>query len=512
MDELTVQILHDRYRIQSLLGRQTGRRTFLASDLQTGLAVVIKLLLFGPDFTWDDLKLFEREAEVLKSLDHPAIPNYLDSFEVETKQGKGFALVQTYIEARSLQDWIQSGRTFSEEELKIIAKELLTILDYLHHRQPAIVHRDLKPSNILLGVGEACVKRTRTGNSPGQVYLIDFGSVQTAVYGGTRTIVGTYGYMPPEQFGGQTIPPSDLYALGATLIYIATGQHPDQLPQREMRILFENSVNLSPTLIDWLKWLTEPSTDRRLKSAKQALDALEKSALLTASMIFDCRGRSCAYPDVSGGQPQGIAPTNFLPRFSNAEKSTLRKSSLASLAKLVGSKVQVTNTPQTLEIFIPPRGFHSELIPSIVLIVGGAWFLAYFFRFFSDLDYYRWFSAILVIYCLCHILESIWSILRALFGTVRLRITQSEIFLTYEVLGLRFLPSLTASRQHIVKIELTRLSYERGSNGYKIAVPSQLDIWAGTKRFPLGNVDRLTAPELDWLAEILSDWLNLPIT
>ena len=61
MDELTVQVLRDRYRIQSLLGRQTGRRTFLASDLQTSLPVVVKLLLFGPDFTWDHLKLFERE-------------------------------------------------------------------------------------------------------------------------------------------------------------------------------------------------------------------------------------------------------------------------------------------------------------------------------------------------------------------------------------------------------------------------------------------------------------------
>ena len=472
MDELTVQVLRDRYRIQSLLGRQTGRRTFLASDLQTSLPVVVKLLLFGPDFTWDDLKLFEREAEVLKSLDHPAIPNYLDSFEVETKQGKGFALVQTYIEARSLQDWIKSGRTFSEEELKIIAKELLTILDYLHHRQPAIVHRDLKPSNILLGVGEACVKRTRTGNSPGQVYLIDFGSVQTAVHGGTRTIVGTYGYMPPEQFGGQSIPPSDLYALGATLIYLATGQHPDQLSQREMRILFEDRVNLSPTLIDWLKWLTQPSIDRRLESAKQALDALEK------------------------------------PTLRALEKPASRGSSLATLAKPLGSKVQVTNTPQTLEILIPPRGFHDELVDPISTIMSRVLFLWVYFTMLPSFSI--WFFALLVI-CLVSSFAPIRSILLALFGTVRLQITRSEIILTYEVLGLRFLPSISAPRQNIMKIQLTRLSYETGSNGYKIAVPSQLDIWAGTKKFPLGN-DRLTAPELDWLAEILSDWLNLPIT
>ena len=466
MDELAVQVLHDRYRIQSLLGRQTGRRTFLASDLQTGLGVVVKLLLFGPDFTWDDLKLFEREAEVLKSLDHPAIPQYLDSFEVETKLGKGFALVQSHIKAKSLQNWIQSGRTFREAELKAIAKELLGILDYLHHRQPAVVHRDLKPSNILLG--------DRSGNSPGQVYLIDFGSVQTSIHGGTRTVVGTYGYMPPEQFGGQSIPPSDLYALGATFIYLATGQHPDQLPQREMRILFEDRVNLSPNLIDWLKWLTEPSTDRRLKSAKQALDALEK------------------------------------PTLKALEKSTLRESGLATLAKPLGSKVQVTNTLQTLEIVIPPRSFHSELLPSIESIMGAAFLLSVYLMAFQNVG--GWLSALIVISCLFSILAPVRSILRALFGTVRLRITQAEIVLTYEVLGLRFLRSLSAPRQNIMKIELTRLSHEKGSNGYKIAVPSQLDIWAGTKKFPLGGDDSLTAPELDWLAQILSNWLNLPIT
>jgi serine/threonine protein kinase len=90
MEALMDRVLGDRYQIKSLLGRQTGRRTFLARDLQTEASVVLKLLLFGPDFTWDDLKLFEREAEVLKSIDLPAIPKYLDCFDVETELGKGF--------------------------------------------------------------------------------------------------------------------------------------------------------------------------------------------------------------------------------------------------------------------------------------------------------------------------------------------------------------------------------------------------------------------------------------
>lgn len=151
MEQLIDRVLNQRYQIKSLLGRQTGRRTFLAQDFQTEMSVVLKLLLFGPNFTWDDLKLFEREAEVLRSLDLLTIPKYLDCFDVDTELGRGFVLVQTYIEAKSLQNWLDAGRTFSEDELVSIAKQLLTILDYLHNRQPAVIHRDIKPSNILLG-------------------------------------------------------------------------------------------------------------------------------------------------------------------------------------------------------------------------------------------------------------------------------------------------------------------------------------------------------------------------
>ncbi|MBD2102658.1 serine/threonine-protein kinase [Leptolyngbya sp. FACHB-261] len=256
------QILHERYQIQALLGRKLGRQTFLALDLQNQLPVVIKLLLFSPDFTWEELKLFEREAETLKALDHPAIPQYLDFFEVKIEFGKGFALVQSYIEARSLQQWLQDGCRFSEAELMGIAKALLDILAYLHGLQPSVIHRDLKPSNVLL--------KNRSGNSPGEVYLIDFGSVQTAAHGGTVTVVGTYGYMPPEQFGGRSLPASDLYGVGMTLIYLATGQHPADLPQNDLHVEFKHLTTLSGSFSRWLEWLTNPSLTQRPASAQDA--------------------------------------------------------------------------------------------------------------------------------------------------------------------------------------------------------------------------------------------------
>lgn len=147
---MTSQILGDYYEVQQQLAKKAGRRTLLARNLETQELVVVKLLSFGSDFEWDTLKLFEREAETLKALDHPSIPRYLDFFELEWPNGKGFALVQTYVEGKSLEEHLKAGRSFSELGVKQLAKALLEILIYLHGRQPDVIHRGIKPSNILL--------------------------------------------------------------------------------------------------------------------------------------------------------------------------------------------------------------------------------------------------------------------------------------------------------------------------------------------------------------------------
>src|SRR4028118_1892964 len=275
------RVLKKRYAIQQCLGKNGGRQTLLARDLQTQELVVIKILTFSADFHWDDLKLFERESETLQSLSHPAIPRYLDHFEFQTPKTKGFALVQSYIEAKSLAGWVESGRNFNEKEIKQIANKLLEILIYLQHQNPPVIHRDIKPSNILLADRSPLKQKhsaLNKGGWLGEVYLVDFGSVQTlaAREGSTVTVVGTYGYMPPEQFGGRAVPASDLYGLGGTLIYLVTGVHPAELPQEDLRINFEPKIALSSDFVDWLQWMTEPDLNSRLTAAARALKALEK--------------------------------------------------------------------------------------------------------------------------------------------------------------------------------------------------------------------------------------------
>ena len=233
------QVLQQKYRLKQKLSENVGRQTWKAEDisLDPHEPVIIKLLGFNPQMQWDELKLFEREANILKQLNHPYIPKYRDYFAVNDRI-LWFCLVQTYIPGQSLEDLLIESRKFSESELINITINLLEILIYLHELSPVVLHRDLKPSNIILGDNN-------------QVYLVDFGAVQSraAIEGATFTVVGTYGYTPIEQFGGRAVPASDLYALGATLIHILTGTSPADLPQENMRIQFRQYLSISSPII-----------------------------------------------------------------------------------------------------------------------------------------------------------------------------------------------------------------------------------------------------------------------
>ncbi|MDY6901750.1 MAG: serine/threonine-protein kinase, partial [Cyanobacteriota bacterium] len=311
----------DHYVIQKQLGKKAGRKTFLAKDLETQELVVIKLLSFSNGFEWQDLKLFEREAQTLQNLEHPSIPRYLNYFEVKSENFTGFALVQSYIEAQTLEEYVKSGVIFTESEVKQIAFELLNILNYLHSLSPPVIHRDIKPSNILLS--------DRSGNNIGKIYLIDFGSVQTAVAreSQTMTVVGTYGYMAQEQFGDRAVPASDIYSLGATLIYLLTATHPADLPQQDFRIKFEYLTNLSPVFNDWLRLMIEPSLDKRFDSAKNAIEVLEK-------------------------------PNKKINKKPHLQTKPAKHDFLVT-CKPKSSKIQFTKNPNYLEFYIPPTRLKS---------------------------------------------------------------------------------------------------------------------------------------------------------
>jgi serine/threonine protein kinase len=266
-------VLKERYQIERILGQGSMGTTYKALDLNTQRPVAVKLLHFSRIQEWKVLEMFEREAKVLQQLDHPRIPTYIDYFSLETPSDVQFSLVQEYIEGKTLQEFVEKGWRGTEAEILDIFLQLVNILAYLHTLQPPVIHRDINPKNILL--------------SPlNEVYLVDFGAVQERIrttFLGGSTIVGTYGYVPFEQFSGQTVPASDYYALGATLLYMLTHRHPADFPTDDLKPQFHDSFRASPKVIRLLDGLLESSVKQRIASPDQIRAILEDIRVTQAS-------------------------------------------------------------------------------------------------------------------------------------------------------------------------------------------------------------------------------------
>ena len=258
------KIIAQRYRIVDTLGQGGSGTTYQAEDLQTNQQVALKALSLHRMTDWKMIELFEREARVLAQLNHPNIPKYLNYFHVDTPQDRWFYIAQELAPGKSLTELVQSGWRCNGSIVRCIAMQMLEILVYLHELTPSVIHRDIKPSNIIW-------------NSDGQVFLVDFGAVQDTYHNTFMrgsTVVGTYGYMAPEQFRGQAVPATDLYGLGATLLFLLTYRSPADLPTDRLKINFRSRVQVSEESADWLEKMLEPDVEDRFPSAKEALAAL----------------------------------------------------------------------------------------------------------------------------------------------------------------------------------------------------------------------------------------------
>ncbi|MGF1490875.1 MAG: serine/threonine protein kinase [Microcoleaceae cyanobacterium] len=139
-------VLNTRFRLKQPLNSDTVRHTWLAEDLMFQDQVVLKLLALSGSMEWDDLKLLEREAQVLQELNHPRIAKYRDYFALKSFN-QWFSLVTEYVPGVSLKQKLEKQHRFTQQQLQWIAQEVLDILQYLHQLTPPILHRYLKPSN-----------------------------------------------------------------------------------------------------------------------------------------------------------------------------------------------------------------------------------------------------------------------------------------------------------------------------------------------------------------------------
>lgn len=272
------QLLADRYRLVRQLARRGGSATWAAEDVRTGGTCVVKELSVGDviregstEHSWDEddftklVDLFEREARVLANLDHPGIPAFIDHFDLEVDGDRRLYTVQEFVEGDTLQALVEGGRHFTEDESVRVAREVALLLEYLHGRSPALIHRDVKPSNIIMG-------------QDGRLHLVDFGSVRNMVEPAVmegKTIVGTYGYMPMEQYEGRAVPQSDFYALGMTLVFLLSHRDPTSIPRKGLTLDFRSYVSVSERFSRAIEWMIAPVPEDRPPTAAAIVETLD---------------------------------------------------------------------------------------------------------------------------------------------------------------------------------------------------------------------------------------------
>lgn len=253
------------YQILRTLGRGGMGTTYLAWDRNrtvknAPMLLVLKEMNADMARIAKARELFEREARILKSLEHPGIPKYYDFFVENNRK----YIVMELIHGHNLEQFVnQRGATDPQRTIKWMI-QICDILAYLHNLEPPLIHRDIKPANLMLR------------NLDSRLMLLDFGAVKelgTAL----ETRIGVEGYSAPEQYRGKPCPQSDIYGVGSTIIFLLTGKAPMQYyryQSNKFEFDIDNIPNLPTNLAQILDIACQPEPRDRFQTALELSQAL----------------------------------------------------------------------------------------------------------------------------------------------------------------------------------------------------------------------------------------------
>ncbi len=267
------QTLKSRYRIVKLLSQGGFGAVYRAWDINMERPLALKENL---DTSPEAQIQFKNEAQILFDLTHPNLPKVIDHF---INKGQGQYLVMEYIDGEDLQTMLDRlGGPLPENQTLYWFKQVCEALIFLHSQKPPIIHRDIKPANIKI-------------TSSGKAILVDFGIAKIFDLN-LRTTVGaravTPGYSPHEQYGhGKTDIRTDIYALGATLYTLLTGQVPVESINRVIKdsLIPPQEINptISPGLARAITQAMQMDPDQRPISIKSMLYTINAPATVLSN-------------------------------------------------------------------------------------------------------------------------------------------------------------------------------------------------------------------------------------
>lgn len=348
------QCIDGRYKIISLIGSGGMGLVYKAEQLALKRIVAVKMMddsRFGTDEDKKNAgKRFEKEAQLLARLKHPAIPEIHDFFSRNEKYVQIYSdgrtvsndkteyfLVMDYIPGKTLEEIMKErkNKPFSQEEILNSLIEIAGILEYLHFQSPPIIYRDMKPSNVMT-------------SDRGKIYLLDFGIARIFQPLAKGTLMGTPGYAPPEQYSGHTNERSDVYSLGMLMRYLLTGIDPigceaGMFIQKEIR---NNNPNISEELESLVAFMTEMDPSKRPKNGREVKERLEEIRKLSSQGGADGVSRPLMGGGKSakaGGKDSLKSNDLILKAMSNGDKKEVER--LIALGADPEARNEIGNTP-----------------------------------------------------------------------------------------------------------------------------------------------------------------------
>lgn len=278
-------IIANKYEVLKEIGHGGMSTVYLAMDQNLNKQWAIKEIRKKGSGENDEIVVNSllAEANMMKKLDHPALPRIVDIID----NGITIYVVMDYIEGDSLDKVLAREGTQPEESVIGWGKQLCDALSYLHSQKPPIIYRDMKPANVML-------------KPEGNIKIIDFGIAREYKEQNLAdtTVLGTKGYAPPEQYGGQTDPRSDIYALGMTMHHLLTGVDP------RTRVQYAPVRQYNPDLSEGIEAIinkcVEPAAENRYQSCTDLLYDLEHPELITKDYKRKQRNKLLSFVFSSG--------------------------------------------------------------------------------------------------------------------------------------------------------------------------------------------------------------------